>query len=106
MKAIKDFREQKEWRYKIKLLPDYKKIIEYSLKEYGNDFIKFEKYCRLDDCLLDAFKWDKTPEGVEYWQKIVDSIQVMPLKKCCNTWMRTSDFQQTYRCIKCKKITK
>lgn len=98
MKKVKDFREQREFRHKVKMLPDWKKIIEYAHPD-----VLYEKYTRLDDCLMEAFKWDETPEGHEYWQRVYDSIETMPMQKCCNKWMRTSDTSHRYRCTKCKR---
>jgi hypothetical protein len=102
MTKIKDYREQREFRYKIRLLPNWETVINY----VSNKDILYKKYTRLDDCIIDGFKWDETPEGHKYWQRVCASIKFMPAKKCCKIYMRTSDVSQHYRCSKCKKTIK
>ena len=101
MTEIKDYRESKAFNYKIKMLKEWPKILQYSGAEVYD-----KHYTKLTDCLIEGFRWDKTPEGQEYWQRIHDSIKLMPSKKCCGKIMKPNDFGAYYKCRVCKKITK
>lgn len=101
MSEIIDFRQCKKFKNKVELLPNYKKVLEYAEADvFGRS------YSHLKDCLIEGFKWDETDEGYQYWQNVYDSITYAPVKNCCGERMRTSDFERTYRCLKCKKIEK
>jgi hypothetical protein len=95
---IKDFQERKIFKNKIKLLPNWEKVLEYSDKA-----LHYEYYTRVDECLLDAFKWDDTPEGGDYWAKIYKSIKTVKYIKCCDKWTRGSDTAQHMKCNTCHK---
>jgi hypothetical protein len=100
MKII-DYRRFNQLRTKAKDLPMYKDFI--SLVEKDK---KVQCYNTLQDMLLDAFKWDKTPQGHEYWQSVYDSIVLEEHPKCpkCNqigkVWfLKTIN---KHKCQKCK----
>lgn len=98
---IIDFEERKTFYIKVRLLPNYKRVLELSDPE-----LFYEVYQKVQDCLIEGFKWDETEEGHEYWQSVYDSVEVVPKKICCNKKMRTSDLSKYYRCKICKKVIK
>lgn len=98
MMEIKDYRQTKMFRLKIRLLPNWKDVLN-----YANKRLLKKHYASLQDCLIEGFKWDETPEGHEYWQNIHDSIIWMPTKKCCDKWMRVNDAGQYYKCQVCNR---
>jgi hypothetical protein len=100
MKII-DRRRDEQLGTKAKALPMYKEFI--SLVEKDK---KVQCYNTLQDMLLDAFKWDKTPQGHEYWQSVYDSIVLEEHPKCpkCNqlgkVWLLKT--VNKHKCQKCK----
>ncbi len=98
---IVDIQITEETRIKAKRLPMYFEFMINCPKEkYLN------KHFTLKTMLLDSFKWDSTPEGHEYWQRVYDSIEVKQMKLCpqCNTRgkVRFLKTNQNYKCDKCK----
>ena len=100
MKII-DYRRFNQLRTKAKDLPMYKDFI--SLVEKDK---RVQSYYNMKDMLLDAFKWDKTPQGHEYWQSVYDSIVLEEHPKCpkCNqigkVWFLKT--VNKHKCQKCK----
>jgi hypothetical protein len=100
MKII-DYRRDEQLGTKAKGLPMYKEFIQLVEKDK-----RIQSYYNMKDMLLDAFKWDKTPQGQEYWQSVYDSIVIADHPKCpqCNTigkvkLLKTLD---KHKCNKCK----
>lgn len=99
--TIIDYRRSNQLRTKARILPNYKEFIQLVEKDK-----RVQCYHTLQDMLLDAFKWDQTPQGHEYWQSIYDSIQVKdhphcPQCKCIGrVWLLKT--VNKYRCQKCK----
>ena len=96
---IQDVRIKEQIRTKAKKLPMCD-----SFMRYVEHHEKYRNCETLKDMLLDTFKWDQTREGQEYWQRVHDSIQLMPSKKCCGKIMKPNDFGAYYKCRVCKKI--
>lgn len=100
MKII-DYRTDEVLSTKAKKLPMYKEFIQLVEKDK-----KGTSYYNMKNMLLDAFKWDSTPQGHEYWQSVYDSIVIADHPKCtkCNTIYKVK-FLKTinkYKCNKCK----
>jgi hypothetical protein len=100
MKII-DRRRDEQLGTKAKALPMYEEFIQLVEKDK-----RVQSYYNMKDMLLDAFKWDKTPQGHEYWQSVYDSIVIADHPKCpqCNTigkvkLLKTLD---KHKCNKCK----
>jgi hypothetical protein len=100
MKII-DRRRDEQLGTKAKGLPMYKEFIQLVEKDK-----RVQSYYNMKDMLLDAFKWDKTPQSHEYWQSVYDSIVIADHPKCpqCNTigkvkLLKTLD---KHKCNKCK----
>jgi hypothetical protein len=100
MKII-DVQISEQLRTKAKKLPMYKEFIELVDKDK-----KVQRYYNMKIMLLDAFKWDSTPQGHEYWQSVFDSIEVKQMKFCpqCNTRNKVCFLKvnKNYKCYKCK----
>jgi hypothetical protein len=100
MKII-DRRRDEQLGTKAKALPMYKEFIQLVEKDK-----RVQSYYNMKDMLLDAFKWDKTPQGHDYWQSVYDSIVIADHPKCpqCNTigkvqLLKTLD---KHKCNRCK----
>jgi hypothetical protein len=100
MKII-DRRRDEQLGTKAKALPMYKEFIQLVEKDK-----RVQSYYNMKDMLLDAFKWDKTPQGHEYWQSVYDSIVLVEHPKCpkCNqmgkVWLLKT--VNKHKCNKCK----
>jgi hypothetical protein len=100
MKII-DYRKANTLRIKAKDLPNYKEFIALVSKDKMCQY-----YNTMQDMVLDAFKWDKTPQGHDYWQGIYDSIELRQQPNCpqCNgiarVWLLKT--VNKYKCQKCK----
>ena len=100
MKII-DRRRDEQLGTKAKGLPMYKEFIQLVEKDK-----RVQSYYNMKDMLLDAFKWDKTPQGHEYWQSVYDSILLEEHPKCpkCNqigkVWLLKT--VNKHKCNKCK----
>jgi hypothetical protein len=100
MKII-DRRRDEQLGTKAKALPMYKEFIQLVEKDK-----RVQSYYNMKDMLLDAFKWDKTPQGHEYWQSVYDSIVLEEHPKCpkCNqlgkVWLLKT--VNKHKCQKCK----
>ena len=100
MKII-DRRRDEQLGTKAKALPMYKEFIQLVEKDKS-----VQSYYNMKDMLLDAFKWDKTPQGHEYWQSVYDSIVLEEHPKCpkCNqlgkVWLLKT--VNKHKCNKCK----
>jgi hypothetical protein len=100
MKII-DRRRDEQLGTKAKALPMYKEFIQLVEKDK-----RVQSYYNMKDMLLDAFKWDKTPQGHEYWQSVFDSIVLAEHPKCpkCNqlgkVWLLKT--VNKHKCNKCK----
>ena len=100
MKII-DRRRDEQLGTKAKGLPMYKEFIQLVEKDK-----RVQSYYNMKDMLLDAFKWDKTPQGHEYWQSVYDSIVLEEHPKCpkCNqigkVWLLKT--VNKHKCNKCK----
>jgi len=100
MKII-DRRRDEQLGTKAKGLPMYKEFIQLVEKDK-----RVQSYYNMKDMLLDAFKWDKTPQGHEYWQSVYDSIVLEEHPKCpkCNqlgkVWLLKT--VNKHKCQKCK----
>ena len=98
---IKDYRYSNELRTKAKALPMYEEFIK-----LVDDDKKVQKYNTIQDMLLDAFKWDSSPQGQDYWQSVYDSIVLQDHPKCpkCNqigkVWLLKT--VNKHKCQKCK----
>jgi len=100
MKII-DYRTDEVLSTKAKRLPMYKDFIQLVEKDK-----KGTSYYNMKNMLLDAFKWDSTPQGHEYWQSVYDSIVIADHPKCtkCNTIYKVK-FLKTinkYKCNRCQ----
>jgi len=100
MKII-DYRRDEVLSTKAKRLPMYKEFIQLVEKDK-----KGTSYYNMKNMLLDAFKWDSTPQGHEYWQSVYDSIVIADHPKCtkCNTIYKVK-FLKTinkYKCNRCQ----
>ncbi len=100
MKII-DYRTDEVLSTKAKRLPMYKEFIQLVEKDK-----KGTSYYNMKNMLLDAFKWDSTPQGHEYWQSVYDSIVIADHPKCtkCNTIYKVK-FLKTinkYKCNRCQ----
>ena len=100
MKII-DRRRDEQLGTKAKGLPMYKEFIQLVDKDK-----RVQSYYNMKDMLLDAFKWDKTPQGHEYWQSVYDSIVIADHPKCpqCNTIGKVKLLKTVnkHKCNKCK----
>jgi hypothetical protein len=98
---IKDYRYSNELRTKAKALPMYEEFIK-----LVDDDKKVQKYNTIQDMLLDAFKWDSSPQGQDYWQSVYDSIVIIDHPRCpkCNRLAKVtfSKSKGNYRCFLCK----
>ena len=98
---IIDRRRDEQLGTKAKGLPMYKEFIQLVEKDK-----RVQSYYNMKDMLLDAFKWDKTPQGHEYWQSVYDSIVLEEHPKCpkCNqigkVWLLKT--VNKHKCQKCK----
>jgi hypothetical protein len=100
MKII-DRRRDEQLGTKAKALPMYKEFIQLVEKDK-----RVQSYYNMKDMLLDAFKWDKTPQGHDYWQAVYDSIVIADHPKCpqCNTIGKVKLLKTAnkHKCNKCK----
>lgn len=98
---IKDYRSSRVLTIKAKSLPMCEEFLKLVDEEK-----KLRKYNTLQDMLLDAFKWDSTPQGHEYWQQVHDSIEIIPHKPCpqCNGIAKIVILTKTKQnqCNRCK----
>lgn len=69
-----------------------------------------DKHYSLKAMLINSFKWDATPEGHDYWQRVYDSIVVKPIPFCpvCKHRNKVRFLKRTenYKCDICKTLIK
>jgi ribosomal protein L37AE/L43A len=97
---IQDIKIKERVKTKAKFLPMGDKILKYT------EFDVLEQEVRTyKDMLLMAFRWDSTPEGHDYWQSVVDSIEPPNMPTCPKCNNPKIDFKrkvQLYCCKKCQ----
>jgi hypothetical protein len=100
MKII-DYRRFDQLQAKARTLPNYKEFIKLVEKDK-----RVQCYNTLQDMLLDAFKWDQTPQGHDYWQRIYDSVEVQNYPNCpqckCIGKVHLLKTVNKHKCQKCK----
>lgn len=99
--TIIDYRRTNTLRAKAKALPNYKEFIALVEKDK-----RVQCYNTMQDMILDAFEWDKTPQGHDYWQAVYDSIELREHPRCpqcksiARVWLMKT--LNKYKCQKCK----
>ena len=98
MKII-DLRIREKLGTKARRMPNYHEFMA-NIEPWQ----KIQSFDTMQNMLLSAFKWDSTPQGHDYWQKVFDSIELEQIPLCPKCQRRyIVSFKKTIKMFHCKQ---